>query len=240
MDLKNLAVFLQYIEFAEADPEWDSPNLLLEPATMRKQYEECLEAVQDVTVKIAPNKVAINGREIAYKAVFPKKITRSMRLYKGNNPTEQAFADAQTFSRKATGQRKNPKVQDNPDTPADEAAANHSASQQSYEALLGHLRGLLEMFAADAKYVTNEPGFSLAELTADADDLEVKNAAVTTTFFPLSNSRISRDNKMYLNENAMFVVQKAYKDYAAGHYGLQDPRYKRLTRLQIQAPRRLR
>lgn len=240
IDMQNLGEFWKLIEFIEEDPGWNSPNQLLKLNMMKDQHADCLATVEDIPVKQAPNKMAINERDIAYKAVFPKKITRSMRIYKSNQPSEQAFADAQTYSRKATGKRKSKLAVDNPDTPADEAAKNHSASEQGHESLLGHLRNLIQIYTNDPKYVTNEAGFSVAELTADGDNLEVKNAAVAETFAPLSTSRIARDNKMYLNADALFTVQNLATDFAAGRYGTDDPRFKRINKLKFTFPSKLR
>lgn len=239
-DMQNLGKFLKYIEFAEEDSEWQPTNLLLDVATMRKQHAACLSLVEEVFEKIAPNRMAINEREIAYNLIFPKKINRTLKFYKSNNPSAQAIADAETLQRKATGSRKKPKAVDDPNTTANEAEANYSASQQSYESLLGHFRALNALYAADAKYQTNEPGFAVAELTADADELEAKNAKVAETAAPLSTARINRENSLYLNDNSMFAVQQAYKNYSAARYGTSDPRHKRITALQIKKPRRLR
>lgn len=239
-DMKNLGQFGKLIEFVEEDKSWNPANADLKLGNLKNLYDECLALLKDLPVKQTPYTSAVNEREIAYEQIFPEKITRSKRIYKSNNPSAQAYADVETFARKATGKRKKTKAVDDPNTPEDEAAAAHSVSQQSFESLLGHYRGLIALYSADPAYQTSEPGFTVAELTADADNLEAKNAAVAAAFAPFSSARIARNNRFYLDENCLYQIQGLVKIYAEGHYSRSDERFKRIKSLRFTIPRNLR
>ncbi len=68
-DMKLLGNFRKLIDSVAAAPNYKPSNTRLEVANLETQYDDALASVEDIPVKMAPNKVAINNRQTAYEAI---------------------------------------------------------------------------------------------------------------------------------------------------------------------------
>lgn len=140
-------------------------------------------------------------------------------MLKASGAGEKILEDAKSRARKVTGRRTTAKVKDDPNTPADEGKKSHSASQMSYENIVGNFDDYIAILATVTSYAPNEPGLTVAGLTALSNDLKAKNEAVNATFAPVSAARGLRDQLLYLNEDCVVnnaLLVKAYVRAALG------------------------
>ena len=225
--MKLLGNFRTLIDQISADSSYNPSNASLAKTALETQYTAARAAVEAVSNKLAPNKLAINERVIAFDAMEPL-VLRSRNMLKATGVSKQILEDAETSVRKILGRRKTSKstgtppaapAPDGPQTPENEAGANHSASQMSFDNRLGNLNGYVAILSNVAAYDPNEVDLKVTSLQAMADDLQAKNDAVSSTFVPLSQARGVRDNLLYLGADCVVntaLLVKAYVNAALG------------------------
>lgn len=233
-DMKLIGNFRKLIDFCAAEAAYKPPNPLLEIDAMNARHVAGLSAVEDIAAKMPTQKIAVNERAAAYENAITL-YRRSRSLLKSTGAPPDFLADAETFMRKIVGKKKSPPVADNPQTPENEATAAHSASQQSYDAILGNINSYNQLVAAQPLYTPNETELQIASLTATADDLEAKNNLVSTTFVPLSNSRAARDELLYNDENCIVDVARLCKAYVKGAFGTGSTLYNQTKGLEFKS-----
>lgn len=231
-DMKILGNFRRLIDFAMADAQYAPGNNDLKITMLEDYLTAARGAVEDIGVKLAPSKVAINARQATYtEAVALLRSSRNM--LKSSGASAATIADANTFARKVTGVRKSKKKEDDPNTPENEAAQNHSASQLSHEAILGNFRSYTEIVKNDPLYAPTEARFSTAALEAKADEMEARNNAVSAAFPPLGNARALRDELLYTGEKCLCNLAQMVKAYVLGIHGASSPVYKAVNALSF-------
>jgi len=232
-DMKLLGNFSKLIDLLKSEPTYAPPNAKITTTAMETQYAAALAAVQDVGNKIAPNKVAISERQTTYDQL-PALVTRSRNVLKASGAAKAVVDDAETSLRKVLGRRKSPKVKDNPATPANEADANHSAAQTSFDNQLGNFGAYLAILGAVPEYQPNDTSLKLPALTSFKADLQAKNDAVSATFVPLSQARGLRDQLLYLSPDNVVDTALLSKAYVAGEFGTNSNVHKQIKGLKFQ------
>ena len=237
-DMKVLGNFRILIDQVSADSSYAPSNPSLSKTALEAQYAGALAAVENVHAKMAPHKTATGERIDAFESMG-SQVKRSRNLLKASGASEQILDDAGTVVRKIFGRRKSaktPPVTDTPDksdTPENEAGANHSASQMSYDNRLGNLSGYLAILSTATSYKPNEDGLKLASLKTMATELRAKNDAVSATFIPLSQARGVRDNLLYLGANCVVNTAQLVKAYVSGANGTNSHLYKQIKGLKF-------
>jgi hypothetical protein len=234
-DMKILGHFRRMIDIIKADTLHNPSNASLEATKLEVSLAESISAVDDIGVKLAPSKFAIDARQDAYAEA--KSLVRGSRnILKSSGASAQTLYNADTFSRKALGLRKSKKKIDNPNTATNEANKNHSASQQSYDAVLGHFRSYVEILKGEPLYNPNEANYKTSSLEAKTDNLEAKNNAVSITFVPLNNARMLRDEKLYTGENNLCDLAGMVKAYVKAVHGSNSQIFKTIKALSFKRP----
>jgi hypothetical protein len=236
-DRKILGNFRRLIDLVAADALYRPGNAELEAPKLEARLAPSIAAVNDIGVKLAPSKAAINARQTSYtEAVALLRASRNILKASGASP--ETLADADTFFRKATGVRKSKKAEDNPETSENEASRNHSASQQSYDALLGHLRSYTEILRNEPLYAPTEAEFNVGALDTKADELEARNNAVSAAFVPLSAARALRDELLYTGEKCLCSLAQMVKAYVKAVHGADSEIYKAINALSFKRQNR--
>ncbi len=234
-DMKILGNFRRLIDIVKADALYNPSNALLEATKLENSLAGSISAVDDIGVKIAPNKFAIDERQNAYAEA--KSLVRGSRnILKSSGASAQTLDNADTFSRKALGLRKSKKKADDPNTATNEANKNHSASQQSYDAVLGHFRSYVEILKGEPLYNPNENNYKTTGLETKAGDIEAKNNAVSATFVPLNNARTLRDERLYIGENNLCNLAGMIKAYVKAVHGSTSQIFKTINALSFKRP----
>lgn len=231
-DMKITGNFRRLIDLVIPDVLYVPGNAELDVVKLEGRLAAAIDGVGDIGVKIAPSKFAINARQDAYTEAI-SLIRGSRNILKASGASAQTLADADTFTRKIFGERKSKKIEDDPNTPANEAEQNHCASQQSFDAVLGNSRSYIQIISNEPLYAPNEAKFTVANLTAVADDLEAKNNAVSATFVPLNNSRIVRDDLLYTGELCLCNLAALVKAYVRAIHGVTSQFYKTVNAISF-------
>ena len=231
-DMKILGNFRRLVDFVTADALYNSSNEDLKISNLETSLSGGRAAVEDIAVKMAPHKMAINARQEGYKNALAV-LRGSRNILKSSGASQAVIDDANTFVQKALGIRISKKKQDDPNTPENEALENHSASQRSFDAILGHLRNYIEIVKNEPLYNPNETQFKVATLEALAEELETLNNAVSATFVPLSSARGTRDAKLYSGPKNLCDLAQSVKDYVKAVHTAQSQFYKTINALSF-------
>lgn len=236
-DMKFMEEFRTAINVAENDPKWDSNNPLLNVVKLKAQYDAALAAVEDIPVKFHPHQININDRQDEYAKVKPL-VRKSRGILRSSGATPNEIADGETLINSILGQRAAPRVKDNPATPENEAANQHSVSQLSYASQLGNVRSYGVYVGNVAKYVPNETDVTASAFGTFADSLEARNEAVNESFMPYKDALRLRDKLLYDNTDSIYEVAKLMKQYYKAIYDGNPAQYKLITGLRFKRPKR--
>ena len=231
-DMKILGNFRRLIDQVAVDAKYVPSNTALQTVNLETSLTGGSAAVEDIGVKIAPNKLAINARQTAYAEVVAL-VRGSRNILKASGASAEIIADADTFARKIFGLRKSALKTGDTNTATETAGKSHSASQQSYDAVLGNFRNYVEIIKNEPLYDPNEEKYKTTALTAKADDLEAKNNAVSTTFVPLDNARALRDERLYTGENNLCDLAAMVKAYVKAVHGADSQIFKTINALSF-------
>jgi hypothetical protein len=219
------------IDLQKTDPMFDSSNPLLKIAQLEQQLINGNAAVEAITDNMAPNKVAITARQAEYVQAVAT-VRGSRNILKSSGASAKVLEDADSFTRKVFGLKKSKKEPEvTAVTSATEAVKTHSASQQSYDAILGNIRNYNAIIKTVGLYNPNEANYKISGLETMADDLEAKNNLVSTTFASLDAARRLRDELLYTNEDCICKVAQMVKNYVKAIHGATSPQYKAISGL---------
>jgi len=235
-DMKVLGNFRKLVDLLAAEPAYAPPNPKLQVAAMNTQHTAGLAAAQDVPNQQAPNKVAITERQLVFDQL-PIIVPRSYNLLRASGARKEIVADADTSRRKVLGRRKSAKIKNDPNTPANDAAASHSAAQTSYEAQTGSFGAYVAILKEVPEYQPNDNSLKISALTALHADLQAKSNAVSSTFVPLSQARGLRDALLYDDEDSVVNIALLAKTYVAGEFGRDSKIFKQIKGLEFKRAR---
>lgn len=231
-DMKITGNFRRLVDLIIADALYDPSNAVLDIANLETKLTAAIASVEDIGVKLAPSKFAINARQTAYTDAI-SLIRGSRNILKASGASAKTLEDADTFTRKIFGLRKSKKKTDDPNTPANEANQNYSASQQSFDAILGNINSYIEILKGESLYNPNEAKYKTTTLDTMSDDLAAKNNAVSTTFVPLNNARILRDDLLYTGDECLCNLAAMVKAYVKAIHGSTSQIYKTINALSF-------
>ena len=231
-DNKLIGNFRKLIDELTADAGYNPANAKLKIPALEAQYTAAEAAVDAVAAALAPNKLAITNRDVAFKDLRAL-VVRSRNFLKASGTSKAIVDDAETFVRKLTGGRVTAKVKDNPATPVDESAKSRSASQMSFENQLGNFQSYIEIVKNVPEYNPNEADLKTTALEALAADLNAKSNAVSTTTATLNQKRGTRDSLLYLDDDCVVNTAKAAKAYVQASQGTKSQLYKKIKGLEF-------
>ena len=199
------------------------------------QLQTKLTAAQQALDKVTStnqefNRVT-NYRSDAFEVLRPLATAIVNALIASEASTE-TIKDAKGFQRKIQGRRaltsKVPPV--DPDIPA---PVSISASQQSYDQLIQHLSGLIEVVKREPNYTPNETDLQVATLQTKIADLTAKNTAVATAYASISNSRIARNETLYSSSTGLVETANEVKKYIKSVFGASSPQFAQVKGIQF-------
>jgi hypothetical protein len=236
-DMKLLGNFSKLIELISVNPDYNPANALIKIPALNTQKAGGLAAITDLGAKEAAYKAIVNDRQLLFEGV-PALMTRSGNMLKASGANQKILDDAKSVRRKITGQRKSPKVKDDPNAPQKEANKTHSVSQQSYESIVGNVADFVEIVATVPGYAPNEADLKVMGLSALVDDLKAKNEAVNVAFAALSVARGQRDQLLYSNDDSVVNNALLVKAYVRAAFGTDSQTFKSIKGIEFKRPKK--
>ena len=232
---KNVANFQDLIEFVIGYGETYNPskNSLKLPQLIALR-ETAQTKLNDVIAKNTIYNNKVNERMVAF-GNLKSFSTRLVNALQTTDATNETINNAKTFNRKMQGKKAS--TTQTPTDPNAPAPATISTSQQSYDQLIQHLTGLKSVLETEPSYTPNEIELQIATIDSKIADLSAKNTAVATAYTNISNSRISRNETLYTNENGIYETASEVKKYIKSVFGASSPQYNQVSGIKFSKPR---
>ena len=232
---KNVANFQDLIEFvigygATYNP---SKNSLKLPQLIALK-DNAQSKLNDVIAKNTIYNNKVNERMVAF-GNLKSFSTRLVNALQTTDATNETINNAKTFNRKMQGKKAS--TTQAPTDPNAPAPATISTSQQSYDQLIQHLTGLKSVLETEPSYTPNEIELQIATIDSKIADLSAKNTAVASAYTNISNSRISRNETLYTNENGIYETASEVKKYIKSVFGASSPQYNQVSGIKFSKPR---
>lgn len=232
---KNVANFQDLIEFVIGYGETYNPskNSLKLPQLIALR-ETAQTKLNDVIAKNTIYNNKVNERMVAF-GNLKSFSTRLVNALQTTDATNETINNAKTFNRKMQGKKASTtQASTDPNAPA---PATISTSQQSYDQLIQHLTGLKSVLETEPSYTPNEVELQIATIDSKIADLSAKNTAVASAYTNISNSRISRNETLYTNENGIYETASEVKKYIKSVFGASSPQYNQVSGIKFSKPR---
>ena len=232
---KNVANFQDLIEFVIGYGETYNPskNSLKLPQLIALK-DNAQSKLNDVIAKNTIYNNKVNERMVAF-GNLKSFSTRLVNALQTTDATNETINNAKTFNRKMQGKKASTtQASTDPNAPA---PATISTSQQSYDQLIQHLTGLKSVLETEPSYTPNEIELQIATIDSKIADLSVKNTAVATAYTNISNSRISRNETLYTNENGIYETASEVKKYIKSVFGASSPQYNQVSGIKFSKPK---
>ena len=232
---KNVANFQDLIEFVIGYGETYNPskNSLKLPQLIALR-ETAQTKLNDVIAKNTIYNNKVNERMVAF-GNLKSFSTRLVNALQTTDATNETINNAKTFNRKMQGKKASTtQASTDPNAPA---PTTISTSQQSYDQLIQHLTGLKSVLETEPSYTPNEIELQIATIDSKIADLSAKNTAVASAYTNISNSRISRNETLYTNENGIYETASEVKKYIKSVFGASSPQYNQVSGIKFSKPR---
>lgn len=205
-----------------------NPKLLL--ANLQNIYTTAFSQQESVNNLVAPYSVAVDERELIFKPLN-RELTKLRKAYKATEGVTQVqLEDFMTIVRKLKGVRKTSIATS---TNPDEAQANYSTSQMSYDQRTNNMDLLIALLQNTPNFNPNETEYKVVTYQDKKAQMLVKTQAVADTFVPLNNARSSRNNTLYLSDDNLVDTANKAKDYLFTILDASSAQYKAIAKIKF-------
>ena len=248
---KNVANFETLISFctgygATYNPSRDALKL----ANLQTLLTAAKAAILDCKAKETAFDNATDARKESF-ATLKALGTRIVNALSVSGVADSVVEGARTINRKLQGQRANGSApaeavatggtSSTPTTaglpPSGEPKGAASSSQQSYDNLVEHFNGLIELVASHAEYNPNETELKVATLQTYLGELRMANTTVLNANTAWSNSRMSRDNTLYADTTGLVDIALDVKAYVKSVFNATSPQYGQISGIEFKRPK---
>ncbi|AZA54352.1 hypothetical protein [Chryseobacterium sp. G0201] len=108
-----------------------------------------------------------------------------------------------------------------------------SNSQQSYDKMVDHFSGVIEILAQNPSYSPNENDLKIAALQEKLLDMKTKNAELIDSYTQYSNAMLERNQIMYNPLSGLLQTAKEVKLYVKSVFGASSPQYKQISGIEF-------
>lgn len=223
---KNVANFHDLIAYCIGyGGQYNPTRADLQIAAMQTLETNSNNAINDVLAKKTAYGLAVDNRMDAFRDI-KKLATRLVNALQATNATDELIKDAISYNKKIQGVRATKiKVPTNPNDPAPNTI---SAIQLSYDQIVQHFAGLIEVLQSEPSYAPNEVALQIPTLVTQKADLISKNEAISTAHTDWSNSIISRDLILYVEPSGLVIIAADVKMYVKSVFGATSDQYRQV------------
>ncbi|MET3538322.1 hypothetical protein [Chryseobacterium limigenitum] len=108
-----------------------------------------------------------------------------------------------------------------------------SNSQQSYDKMVDHFSGIIEILTQNPSYSPNENDLKIAALQEKLLDMKTKNAELIDSYTQYSNAMLERNQIMYNPLSGLLQTAKEVKLYVKSVFGASSPQYKQISGIEF-------
>ncbi len=230
---KNVANFETLISFCTGYGATYNPSRdALKVANLQTLLATAKAAIEDCKTKETAFDNATDARKESF-ATLKALGTRIVNALSVSGVPDSVVEGARTINRKLQGQRANGSATAEPVPTEGAAPATASSSQQSYDNLVEHFNGLIELVSSHTEYNPNETELKVATLQTYLAELRTANTNVLNANTAWSNSRISRDNILYADTTGLVDIALDVKAYVKSVFNSTSPQYGQISGIEF-------
>ena len=209
---------------------YNPSNSKLKLTNLQSIYTNSFSQQESVNNLVAPYSIAVDEREMIFKPLN-RELTKLRKAYKATEGVTQVqLEDFMTIIRKLKGVRKTAIATS---TNTDEAQANYSTSQMSYDQRTNNMDLLIALLQNTPNFNPNETEYQIATYQTKKAQMLLKTQAVADAFVPLNNARSSRNNTLYLTDDNLVDTANKAKDYLFTILDASSAQYKAIAKIKF-------
>jgi hypothetical protein len=228
---KNVANLHDLIDFCIGyGPGYVPTKTALKVTSLQSLETDAQKAIADVlTAKTAYN-ASVNARIQTFTGIKPLA-TRLVNALQSTSATKELISNAKSYNKKIQGTRA-AKIE-TPTDPNAPVPTTISVAQLSYDQLIQHFAGLIEVLQLEPTYAPNEVELKIATLIAKKNDFTTKNNAVSAAYTTVSNTRIKRKEILYATDTGLVDIALSVIMYIKSVFGATSDKYKQVRGIQF-------
>lgn len=209
---------------------YNPSNPKLQLANLQSIYTLALAHQENVNNLVAPHAIAVNEREILFKALNGE-LSKLRKAYKATEGVSQPqLENFMTIVRKLKGVRKTTL---STSTIPEVEKLTHSTSQMSFDQRTNNMDALIALLQNTPNYNPNETEYQIITYQAKKANMLQKTQAVLDAYIPLNIARSTRNNTLYIsNDNVVDLAHQA-KDYLYSILDANSAQYKAISKLKF-------
>lgn len=211
---------------------YNPTNGLIQAAVLTGFENEFSTNMQTVNQSLTAEQTAVGTQIAAFKTVSGR-VGKIIKAAKGQGLAPEFLANLRSTANRLNGVRVSEKTPDNPETPPNEGASNHSVSRRSYAGILESLDLLDEQLKGNTDYAPNETEYQNAAITDWVSDLRTIHNAALQSKIATRNTRNTRNAHAYNPTDGILVRMNALKNYAETILDKSDMRLRQLKKLKF-------
>lgn len=219
-NVANLQTLMAFVKGFQTNYNPSKNSLKLEQ--LGTLFTSAETTLQHVVNKKTSYSTAVNNRAESFDDLRSLS-TRMVNALETTDASKETIEDAKGYNRKLQGKRASKIKQ--PTNPNQEAPKTISSSQQSYDQLIQHFKGLISILKNEPSYAPNETPLKIVTLEDKAANLQDKNHLVADAYTAVSNARMNRDKILYKEDTGLVDTATEVKKYIKSVYGSTSPEY---------------
>lgn len=233
---KNVANFHDLIAYCIGYGSTYNPTKTdLTVSNMQTLETNSKNAINNVLVKKTAYNLAVDNRMDAFKGIKSLS-TRLVNALQATNASDELIKDAKSYNKKIQGIRATKiKTSDDPNSPTPNTI---STSQLSYDQIVQHFAGLIEVLQSEPTFSPNETALQITTLVTQKTDLTANNETISTAQTDWSNAIISRNRILYDEPYGLIHIASDVKMYVKSVFGATSDEYKQVRKIPFRNLRR--
>jgi hypothetical protein len=190
--------------------------------------------ITNMNVRMSAYKSAVEHRAMIYLP-FQNLTTSIFNYVKSTDASDVNVDNVGQIIRKLKGQRAGKKVTPPAGAENQQASAQISVSQLSFNEQLNNFDRLIRQLEMIPQYVPNETHLSIAGLRDYYNRMNTANEALLKAENDLSNARLSRNKEFYDPETGLVEIGKGDKLYIKAIFGATSPQYRQVSGISFKS-----
>jgi len=229
---KNAASFQSLISFCSGFGEAYNPT---KEALKVPQLQALLQAAQDSMDNTRAKKTSFDNATNSRKNVFAdlKPLsTKIVNAFSVSGVDPLGINNLKSVNKKIQG-ASSKKTDTSSNDLEPQPIKTISTSQQSYDKMIEHFSGMIEVLVQHPAYDPNEGDLKVAALQTKLADMQTKNSDLINSYTQYSNAMADRNLVMYNPLSGLVQTAKEVKQYVKSVFGASSTQYKQINGIEF-------
>ena len=227
-NIANLQKMINYLQNYGA--AYNPINTEITIPTLISKHTDATKAMEELHIAKADYIIAVNSRQQTFETL-KETTTRIANAIASMTSDKRIFNDARTFINKIRGKAPKTKTIDNQEN--QEVKIPRSNSQQSYDNLVNHFQGLIELLDSIPFYAPNEADITVPRLRIFLSELQSENQNIIPFQVNYSQKLIDRNQILYNPITGIVASSKQVKQYVKSVFGVNSSQFGQINPIEF-------